>query len=384
MSVFGQFAAEYMRSLHELVAATSDTPLSALPAVLKSPGTAVAYSDSTDRHVLEVMSKGRIRGIVIDGKTLELPQSAKHNRVGFLQCGGADPIERFLYPGIPDGELKPHLEIAVENWVFRSLAFSTKEYNAKYWDNLGLAVFCGDFNVPFVVTKTGSFMGLDLLHGFELEDVRHEKFVELILVFGGSNMIPRSKSEIQDWTFNSFAAIVTNNNAIPKLSFTSFLDSLKTPVHQNVLMLGPFKGSGSEKSFEELKAALETFGFHGFTLMDSSDVASQSNREKLICGITACCFVVVLDTEPSGHIAEIEALLTACNFKPVIVVRQGQTPSTAYLEDRIEMNDLFRIANVSVISAQELRSHIKWAKDKVASRISTLNKINNWREIADE
>ena len=88
-----------------------------------------------------------------------------------------------------------------------------------------------------------------------------------------------------------------------------------------------------------------------------------------MAGVLCSCFIIVLDSEASGHIAELRDLLHD-RMRPVIILRHKQAkPSTAFLEDSIAIDDNVRVAEVSDISNIELLPHIEWAKDKVATRI---------------
>lgn len=159
-------------------------------------------------------------------------------------------------------------------------------------------------------------------------------------------------------------------------SFTDFLKTLKEPIKHNVLLLGSHK---SENDFMKLQSALKLLGYNGFLLKDSPDLPIQSNLEKLYAAIICSSFIIVVDKEASGHIAELSHLLSI-RFRPVIILRNESYPSTSFLEDKLLTDDYFKIAIISDISADRLLPYIQWAKEKIEKQIVNFNKINYWRE----
>ncbi|MFQ5330317.1 MAG: hypothetical protein ACE5D4_10070, partial [Thermodesulfobacteriota bacterium] len=124
---------------------------------------------------------------------------------------------------------------------------------------------------------------------------------------------------------------------------------------------------------------LGELGYRGFLLKDSPDLPIQSNLEKLLSAIICSCFVIVLDKEASGHIAELGNMLQF-RFRPVIVIRDTSKPTTAFLEDQIVSDSNFRVVVEPNVTAISLLPHIQWAKGIFDQKTENYNTINYWRK----
>jgi hypothetical protein len=231
-------------------------------------------------------------------------------------------------------------------------------------------------DIPFSVTKDGSMLGLNLLWGTELGGLREEKLFEYIKIFGSQELLPTSDKEIQNEAFRDFGHSASGlGKELDKWSFTDFVLGLEANVERNVLLLGSYK---SDDEFEHLRTVLCELGYRGFLLKDSPDLPIQSNLEKLLSAIICSCFVIVLDKEASGHIAELGNMLLF-RFRPVIVLRDTPKPTTAFLEDQIVTDSNFRVVVEPNITALSLFPHIQWAKDISDQKAESYNTINYWR-----
>lgn len=379
MTLINTFTTRFTRVLKDLVDVTPDAARAQLHPLLKEPGLAIGYSDPSGKCVLELRSKSYAEKtrFLVNGK-LEPFQPIDPTRYAGMTFTSKIPVERELFPYIPEGPLKPTIKVSKPNIAFHNFCFCTPEYKKKYWQKIKYPMLGGDSNVPFDVTHDGLLIGMNLLHGLEVDGKRNEKYIEFVLIFGNSNLIPRDNAGVRDIAFAAFSTIVTGKKDKQQWSFTEFLNSLKAPVEQNVLLLGSYTSEQDEKDFEKLKSCLASFRHNGFMLKDARDLAIQSNDEKLFAAIMCSCFIIVLDTQPSGHLVELQELLTK-RFRPVIIIRHKAEPSTAFLEDKILTDNYFRVAVMSEISETELLPHIKWAKEKVRTQIDRYNKINSWR-----
>ena len=378
-TLINAFTSRFTQVLKDLVDVIPDAARSQLHPLLKEPGLAIGYSDPSGKCVLELRSKSLAekKPISINGKLIPF-QLADPTRYAEITFTSKIPIERQLFPYIPDEPLKPTIKISAPNIAFHNFCFCTTEYKKKYWSKINLVSYCSNFNIPFIVTENGLFIGRNLLHGLEVDGKRHEKYIEFVLIFGNSNLIPRDNAGVRDIAFAAFFSLVTGKQG-DQWSFSEFLKNLKAPVEQNVLLLGSYTSEQDEKDFAQLKSCLASLGYNGFMLKDSPDLAIQTSIEKSLAASICSCFIIALDSEASGHLAEFKDLLFH-RFRPVIIIRyKGAKPSTTFLEDTIALDDNFRIAEVAEISNAELLPHIKWAKERVTTRIQCLNNVNSWR-----
>jgi hypothetical protein len=283
-------------------------------------------------------------------------------------------IERVLFPR-DSNEASASITINEPNVVLDGIAFSSKKYNDKYRSDAEFYRMCAG-EIPFTVGKKGVALALHILWGTKLGGKREEKIFEFVKVFGSEEVTPLSDADVQNAAFRDFGhAAAKLGNELDNWDFTKFVQSLAGPVDRNVLLLVSYK---SEADFEKLKCLLPELGYRGFLLKDSPDLPIQSNLEKLLAAIICSCFVIVLDKQASGHIAELGNMLQF-RFRPVLVLRDVDVPTTAFLEDQLLMDPNFRVVVDPSPTASSLIPHIKWARDRSAEKEEGYNTINYWR-----
>ena len=367
-----EFAKNYYGALRDIASVLpARTPV---PNFLRNTSFVIACSDTAGRFAIDIISRDNIKELMWNGKNLS---PIPGEEPGFIIAQNLPSITQVLFPQ-DDKRTSVSITIGNPHVVLDGLAFSSKEYNDKYWFDAKFYRNCAG-SIPFMVNPAGTMLGLDLLWGAELGGQRQERLFEFIKVYGHETL-PSETRQLHDDTFCDIG------HTVPKLgkeldgwSFTNFLTNLQTPVDTNVLLLGSYH---SEDEFDQLKTALKLLGYNGFLLKDSPDLPIQSNLEKLFSAIICSCFIIVLDKKASGHIAELSNMLQH-RFRPVIVLRDTEKPSTAFLEDRLLTDEYFRVVNVKEISSQMLLPHIKWARSIVDKQIKNFNRINGWRAHLD-
>lgn len=377
MSVIAEFSRTYIATLAELVSACSAKLRSRALNVVTDPGFAVAYSDRTGRQMLWLMSRDQTLGSLVIGD-----REIRHdggNRMAFVEFDGPDLLERLLFPNITSDDFESSIRVSTPvPMTLDGLAFASREFNEKYWSDRHFVKFTAS-DVPFRVDNESTLLALDLLHGHEIDGDPHERLIEWVVIFGREELVPLEDHAIRDMAFRHFSSAVRAIEK-PQSRFTEFLNHVSGSVESNVLLLGSYRSEMDAEDFERLKSVLRKFGYQGFMLKDAPDVARQSNREKLFCGIIASSFVVVLDSEPSGHIAEIAEMLSH-PFRPAIIVRHSEKPATAFTEDSIQTAAHLRVAVLDDITEQSLLPHIQWAKAHVREQEAHYNTINSWRNV---
>jgi hypothetical protein len=365
-----EFAGLYFECLSDIVSALPKR--APIPACFTATSFVIACADIRGKIALDIISRNNLREIHMNGKPLS-PVSA-NQPAHIIRCD-LNSIEEFLFPQ-DDRRTSVSCCVGERNVVLDGLAFSNKEYNEKYWKD---AKFYRNTSgsIPFSVDSPGSMLGLDLLWGAELSGRRRERLFEFIKIYGNNKMIPANKDDLLDEVFRDFAHAVSRlRKRFDDWKFSEFLSALGASYDKNVLLLGSYKSSDDD--FAALKAALAELGYHAFLLKDSPDMPVQTNLEKLLTAIICSCFIIVLDKEASGHIAEMENMLQY-HFRPVIVLREQPNPTTAFLEDRLLTNEFFRVAVISHISPSTLLPFVHWARDLVDKYIKSLDSINHWR-----
>jgi hypothetical protein len=367
---------EYVGSLISLVGSVSNFAQRQLPRCLTNFAGVVSSSDGNGGLLIQLFDDTSKPVFVND---VEYPVDPNNPPSFHYRALGRLDSEVFR-KAPKSGE--PVICIEAHHIGFRRIQLSSKAYADRYWKDSKALTFALDAPevIPVRVEPTGSVLGIEMLWGAEEGGIRIEEPRQYFKLFGGPTVKPVSQSAVRDEAFIDFVSIVkmaAGREATAPCSFTEVLSSLSDSLLENVLILGAYR---EEAKYDELKAALESHGYRGFLLREFPDVTEQSNVEKMVLATMASVFVVVLDDYPSGHIAELQSLLSL-RFRPVIVVRTGENPSTAFLEDSIRLDENIRVHASVGISPKDMTYSIKWARNRLKSRAAKLDEVNaKWRK----
>ena len=364
-----EYAKKYYESLREILKALPKD--AAIPPYLNKTSFIIGYSDKQGKFGIQLLSREKVPEIELNGKIIKPKLKDWPSEIFFENI---DQIENYIFPQ-DNKSTSVSMTINSRNTTLNGLAFSSKQYNDKYWSDAKFYRNCAG-DIPFIVTEYGTMLGINILWGAELGGVREEKVFEFIKLFGSEDVLPTSREEMQNETFRDFGHAAANlGEELDDWSFTDFILGLEVPVERNVLLLGSYK---SNDEFEHLRTILGELGYRGFLLKDSPDLPIQSNLEKLLTAIICSCFIIVLDKDASGHIAELGNMLQF-RFRPVIVLRDRSEPTTAFLEDQILTDTNFRVVVEQNLTTANLLPHIKWARSISDIKTENFNVINSWR-----
>lgn len=371
-----ELLSHYAESISTLLSTVSDRALERVPDCLKAPSFLVACEDPTGRVLIQVFSVKAQSTLTING----VKHRFQASRGPLIVSYSADrSLEAILFPDAPQ-DATPVIDVNAERASFLRVGFANHDYAAKYWGDIDWNALTLDTDavIPFKIGPKASFLGVDLLYGYEIGGERREQPIEYIKAFGTSAMLPRTHSAVRDEAFMDFFTTTMNPYELrPSWSFSKFLRSFKEPLENAVLLLGSYR---EEKIYDQLKQVLSSFGYTGFLLRDAFDLTVQTNMAKFLAGIICSNFIIVVDDIPSGHIAELVKLL-GLRLCPTIIVRREGSPATYFLEDSIALDDLFKVYDQSDLSPTALAPLISWARSKMRDRVLKLNQINNkWRD----
>ena len=71
----------------------------------------------------------------------------------------------------------------------------------------------------------------------------------------------------------------------------------------------------------------------------------------------------MFDYEASGHIAELGNMLQF-RFRPVVIIRKENKPTTSFIEDQILTDDNFKVIIEPNIDQLNVLNILKWARTK--------------------
>jgi len=369
MADIEEFVKVYYRSLKDIIEVLPDT--SNLLPCIEDTSIIIGFTDKRGKLAIQLFSRKKNKEIVINGNIIK-PISKKTPRI--VHVKDVDNLERIIFPQNND-DFVVSMSLGDNHIVLSGLAFSSKDFNDKYWKDVKFYRNCAG-NIPFTVTGKGAVLALDILYGVEIDGKRNEILYEYLKVFGSEEALPKTKKEIFNSVFQDFYhTIQGDDKKTGSWSFTDFIAELEAPVQKNVLLLGSY---ASNDDFEKMRTLLLKFGYNGFLLKDSPDLPIQSNLEKLLAAIICSSFVIVFDDEASGHIAELGNMLQF-RFRPVIIIRKENRPSTTFIEDQILTDENFKVIIEPNISQLDVLQFIKWARNKLSNKKENYNKINYWR-----
>ncbi len=148
--------------------------------------------------------------------------------------------------------------------------------------------------------------------------------------------------------------------------------------HGTVLVLGKDSGAGL-KRLKIISAKLEESGYTPVLLKEIGELSSQSNEEKMLCVALLSRFVVIDDTEPSGHIAEL-TLLSRNRIVSAILRRTGHGGTYMQIDYDVDFSGFMRSWNYGERNLQEIvKEVVKWANETVDARAKKFKKLYPWR-----
>ena len=329
-----KFALEYLRSVADLRDTIPRVSRKYVPACFDRTAFIIATAHPTGRYALELVSRDRHQTIAFNGMT-GVPSSADSR--GLLILRPTSRLESIVFPGTTD-ESSITRRFTGHAALF-GLSFASSEFIANHKPDGFRAQFIGG-EVPFVLEGDGGLLVVNITNSYVVNGKPAHKFIEWLRILGSEKLVPTTEAEIRELAIADFSAAVFNiPNPMTQWNFGEFLDSLKGPVDQNVLLLGSYD---TEDRFNEAKSALGKLGYSPFLLRDAPDLPIQRNQEKLFAAVMFFSFIVVIDDHASGHIAELATLLQF-SFRAMIVIRRLEKPATAFLEDSLLTNDSVRV-----------------------------------------
>jgi hypothetical protein len=161
---------------------------------------------------------------------------------------------------------------------------------------------------------------------------------------------------------------------IPAENISATLSYLKT---NTVLVLGHDSGVGLER-MQAIALSLTNQGYEPVLLKEQVDHRYQSLEEKLITFAMLSRFVVVDDSEPSGHIDELH-LLSRSRIVTIILHQEGVGGTYMQADYAIDFNFMSSHNYTCDSLVAVINEAIGWAEGKIRSRTTALKQAFPWR-----
>ncbi|MPZ41862.1 MAG: hypothetical protein GEV05_00375 [Betaproteobacteria bacterium] len=365
------FAQTYRQALLDVLDTLPRKSRAFVPPCIEHTSFVLAVADPRGRLAVEFRSRERYPTLKINGNEAQ-PKSDREP--GLIAVASNTKLETLLFPGTTDSSsvtwrLSGHAAL-------HGLTFASAEFMSQHAPQGFHAQFTGG-DVPFEVQSDGGILAVNIANGYVVAGKPEVKFTEWARVFGARSFLPKPEAEIRELAITDLSsAALKLPNALPNWNFADFLASLEGPVDQNVLLLGSY---ATGDRFKEIAGALEKLGYSPFLLKDSPDLPIQRNLEKLFAAVMFSSFLIIVDDEASGHIAELATLLQF-RFRPMILLRRASHGSTSFLEDGVLTEETCRVEVIAEVTAASLLPAVRWAREWLANREGRLNAINSWRQ----
>lgn len=147
---------------------------------------------------------------------------------------------------------------------------------------------------------------------------------------------------------------------------------------KNVLVLGKDSDESSLQKMYEVKGYLAGRGYEPVMLKELAEIPQWSNEEKVRAWGAGVRFSVVIDIEPSGHLAEFEMLKQQ---RVILAVLRPKVGGSTYMIGDEHLTDMghvnffeFHKSPLDVMDAV-----ISWAEGLTSKRADAYNRIYPWR-----
>ena len=153
---------------------------------------------------------------------------------------------------------------------------------------------------------------------------------------------------------------------------------LEEGLQKNVIILG----KDTEPEIHDLikiQNYLKTKNYNALLIKQIPDIDVHSNEEKVRLWVMLSKFVVMYDTNPSGHIFEYSIVRDSTRITAIL--RKKNTGSTFMIGDHgILGHDFMKTFEFNQDPVEPLDDAIKWAERSSAKRAKEFNEKYHWRK----
>jgi hypothetical protein len=254
------------------------------------------------------------------------------------------------------------------------------------------------FAYPNRVGKMKPFFLLEA-NGVEIHGGKWTNGKPLELVEGGSAVLDRMQFEVGGWQrtihyaelfFDRNADSWTEADAVSRASEKVLValvqkhdaerrsiglgDYLQIFKERMVLVLGAYEESGLER-LGVIRRTLESLGYSPVLLKDVEDYPEYDLEQKLVAIGSVARFVVIDDSEPSGHLAEFVRVRDNRWITALLRV-EGVASSFVTAGASIDTN----VIREFHFGEEAVREAAEWAEQAVEERADQLQRVYPWRE----
>lgn len=228
---------------------------------------------------------------------------------------------------------------------------------------------------PFRLLKTSSHFTVSDI-GFEVEALGWQRYVQFLEVYGDRSAARWSAEAAASRAKDEVLAAVYLARQASKRG-AKLEDYVSNFRKTSVLLLGAYSAAGQIR-LGNLAAALREVGYEPVLVADVPDFEHYDLSQKVVAIAAVSRFVVIDDSEPSGHLNEIE-LCKANRWVTVLLRANGVAASSMTLGASLTSKVIHELAYDPTSPGPALTAATQWAEQRLQELEEQLQTIYPYR-----
>jgi hypothetical protein len=211
---------------------------------------------------------------------------------------------------------------------------------------------------------------------FACDSLNWERIIEYVKVYGNRRLDRWSLAQAENQAKDEvLTALYVAKRAESKN--VSIYNLISTFQEKYVLLLGSYSSEGKRR-LAAISQSLRDMGYEAILIEDVPDFEQYDLSQKLIAISALSRFIVVDDSEPSGHLSEVEICIK--NRWVTILLRVGGIPASWMTVGASYYNNLILEKPYNPDNPKEAVSEaVKWAEGRLSEMKSSWNALYPWR-----
>jgi len=134
----------------------------------------------------------------------------------------------------------------------------------------------------------------------------------------------------------------------------------------SVLILGKDTGEGLDL-LKRIQTHLDNLGFYTYIIKEQPDIIGESVMQKVLRYGLSSRFVIVENSEPTGHLYELPHITKFGELTSIILQRQGQGSTWMFEDLYHRLNNIVKIEYTDDILEDKINEGIEWANNYLKS-----------------
>ncbi|MPS66616.1 hypothetical protein [Chryseobacterium sp.] len=134
----------------------------------------------------------------------------------------------------------------------------------------------------------------------------------------------------------------------------------------SILILGKDTGEGLDL-LKRIQAHLDTLGFYTYIIKEQPDIIGESVMQKVLRFGLSSRFVIVENSEPTGHLYEFPHITKFAELTSVVLQRQGEGSTWMFEDLYHKLNNIKKFEYTNDTLEEAINLGIEWANDYLKS-----------------